>query len=171
MDALIVEWMLTADGGRPDNTYEGRPHRSSLSRELRLVRLRARRCCRRSDRDMHAHEMWKTLRVPRDTRQMCRTQAYKHLFMPTGRVPGVRGRARTRPGWVRSPFSTSIALYPILAVNLYADVIKFAHLQHQASFHDLVAPVVRLTTTTHHGSFPGSSLEITTGTNPKFIPT
>ena len=33
--------------------------------------------------------------------------------MPTGRVPGVRGRARTRPGWVRSPFSTSIALYPI----------------------------------------------------------
>ena len=29
-------------------------------------------------RDMHAHEMWKTLRAPRDTRQMCRIQAYKH---------------------------------------------------------------------------------------------
>ena len=143
MDALIVEWMLTADGGRPDNTYEGRPHRSSLSRELRLVRLRARRCCRRSDRDMHAHEMWKTLRVPRDTRQMCRIQAYKHYSCPRVGYPALgAGHARER-GSVHSIRTIAVQS---LAVNLYVDAIKFAHLQHQVSFHDLVAPVVRLTT-------------------------
>ena len=35
-------------------------------------------------RDMHAHDMWKTLWVPRDTRQMCRIQAYKTLIHAHG---------------------------------------------------------------------------------------
>ena len=122
-------------------------HIGELCRDPRHVRLRARRMFRRSDDMPCSMHMWKTLRVPRDTRQMCRTQAYKHLFMPTGRVPGVRGRARTRPGWVRSPTQYEHYTHKQhLAVNLYEDVIKFAHLQHQVSFHDLVAPVVRLTT-------------------------
>ena len=47
--------------------------------------------------------------LTRDKRQMCRLQAYKTLSMPTGRVPGVRGRARTITGGFVHRFSTSIA--------------------------------------------------------------
>ena len=94
-------------------------------------------------RDMHAHEMWKTLRVPRDTRQMCRIQAYKHYSCPRVGYPALgAGHARER-GSVHSIRTIAVQS---LAVNLYVDAIKFAHLQHQVSFHDLVAPVVHLTT-------------------------
>ena len=65
--------------------------------------------------------------------------------MPTGRVPGVRGRARTQPGWVRSQIQyENRTLLHIFAVNLYADVINFCS-SAAPHFHDLVAPVVRLT--------------------------
>ena len=66
--------------------------------------------------------------------------------MPTGRVPGVRGRARTQPGWVRSQIQyENRTLLNIFAVILYADVINFCSSAAPGLFHDLVAPVVRLT--------------------------
>ena len=82
-------------------------------------------------RDMHAHEMWKTLWVPRDTRQMCRIQAYKHNPCPRVGYPALgAGHARER-GSVHSIRTIAVQS---LADNLYADVINFAHLQHQVSF-------------------------------------
>ena len=55
------------------------------------------------------------------------------------------GHARDRGGFVHHSVRASHPTQS-LAVNLYVDAIKFAHLQHQVSFHDLVAPVVHLTT-------------------------
>ena len=94
---------------------------------------------------MTCYEMWKTLWTTRDKRQMCRIQAYKHYPCPRVGYPALgAGHARKTDGFVHR-ISKSIAPTQFLAANLYADVIKCADLQHQVSFHDLVAPVVRLT--------------------------
>ena len=146
MDALIVEWMLTADGGRPDNTWpnlamslvpisQTRPQRRVPTTELPW--------CGETCMPMRCGKHYGC----QGTRARC--VGYK----PTNTKPCPRvgypalgaGHARDRGGFVHHSVRAS---HPTqyLAVNLYADVIKFAHLQHQVSFHDLVAPVVRLTT-------------------------
>jgi len=85
--------------------------------------------------------------------------------MPTGRVPGVRGRARTQPGWVRSQIQyENRTLLNIFAVNLYADVINFCS-SAAPHFHDLVAPVVRLTMDSNAYKRQEGSFTRTTGTS------
>ena len=86
--------------------------------------------------------------------------------MPTGRVPGVRGRARTQPGWVRSQIQyENRTLLHIFAVHQYADVINFCSSAAPGLFHDLVAPVVRLTTESNACKMQEGSFTRTTGTS------
>ena len=142
MDALIVEWMLTADGGRPDNTYEDRIARPYLANY---------------DSFGSAHVGVAGVAIETCMPMRCGkhygcqgTCARCVGYKPTNTNPCPRvgypalgaGHARER-GSVHSIRTIAVQS---LAVNLYVDAIKFAHLQHQVSFHDLVAPVVRLTT-------------------------
>ena len=74
---------------------------------------------------------------------MCRIQAYKHYPCPRVGYPALgAGHARER-GSVHSIRTIAVQS---LADNLYADVINFCSSAAPGLFHDLVAPVVRLTT-------------------------
>ena len=129
MDALIVEWMLTADGGRPDNTYEdliARPYLANYdsfgSAHVGVAGVAIETCM-----PMRCGKHYGC--------QGTRARCVGHKPTNTNPCPRVgypalgAGHARDRGGFVHHSVRAS---HPTqyLAVNLYADVIKFAHLQH-----------------------------------------